>query len=145
VRCLSLWQPWASLIAVGQKKIETRHWSTSYRGPLAIHAALKWNGELREICQREPFWTVIREAGYGVKPLPLGAIIATCRLTDCMRTDVAIEHSIFDRCPPHERWFGDFSYGRWAWILEDVRALPEPIPAKGSQGLWDYDLQAVTV
>src|SRR5258708_5270609 len=56
VKALTLWQPWASLIAVGAKTIETRSWSTSYRGPLAIHAAKRkpdtelledgWAGEL---------------------------------------------------------------------------------------------------
>ena len=39
MKALTLWQPWASLIAVGAKTIETRSWSTKYRGPLAIHAA----------------------------------------------------------------------------------------------------------
>lgn len=39
VRALSLWQPWAGFVAVGTKTIETRHWSTKYRGPLLIHAA----------------------------------------------------------------------------------------------------------
>ena len=37
MRALSLWQPWASLIFDGRKKIETRHWEMLYRGPLAIH------------------------------------------------------------------------------------------------------------
>lgn len=39
MRAISLWQPWASLVVLGAKKIETRHWSTNYRGPLLIHAA----------------------------------------------------------------------------------------------------------
>lgn len=38
MRAITLWQPWASLIAIGAKTIETRSWSTAYRGPLAIHA-----------------------------------------------------------------------------------------------------------
>lgn len=42
MRAISLWQPWASAIALGSKRIETRSWSTSYRGPLAIHAAKSW-------------------------------------------------------------------------------------------------------
>ena len=39
IKAISLWQPWASLIALGGKKIETRSWPTKYRGPLAIHAS----------------------------------------------------------------------------------------------------------
>lgn len=38
MKTLTLHQPWASLIAMGVKKIETRSWGTKYRGPLAIHA-----------------------------------------------------------------------------------------------------------
>lgn len=41
IRCLSLWQPHAQAIALGLKPYETRGWSTSYRGPLAIHSAKK--------------------------------------------------------------------------------------------------------
>lgn len=46
VKTLTLLQPWASLVACGAKKIETRSWATKYRGPLAIHAAAFWNLEL---------------------------------------------------------------------------------------------------
>lgn len=38
MKALTLHQPWASLVALGVKTIETRSWGTSYRGPLAIHA-----------------------------------------------------------------------------------------------------------
>lgn len=38
MKALTLHQPWASLIAAGVKTIETRSWSTRYRGPLAVHA-----------------------------------------------------------------------------------------------------------
>jgi hypothetical protein len=41
MKAVSLWQPFASLIYTGAKKIETRSWPTNYRGPLAIHAARK--------------------------------------------------------------------------------------------------------
>ena len=38
MKLISLWEPWATLLATGQKRIETRSWSTDYRGPVAIHA-----------------------------------------------------------------------------------------------------------
>ena len=51
MKALTLWQPWASLVALGHKRIETRCWSTKYRGDLAIHAAAKlppkWLGASR--------------------------------------------------------------------------------------------------
>lgn len=41
MKAITIWQPWASLIACGAKKYETRGWPTKYRGPIAIHAAAK--------------------------------------------------------------------------------------------------------
>lgn len=39
MKAITLTQPWATLVAIGAKRIETRSWATRYRGPLAIHAA----------------------------------------------------------------------------------------------------------
>lgn len=39
IKAISLHQPWASLVAMGIKGVETRSWTTRYRGPLAIHAS----------------------------------------------------------------------------------------------------------
>lgn len=39
MKAITIWQPWASLIACGVKQYETRSWPTKYRGPIAIHAA----------------------------------------------------------------------------------------------------------
>lgn len=41
MKTLTLWQPWASLVAFGEKKVETRCWQTKHRGAIAIHAAAK--------------------------------------------------------------------------------------------------------
>jgi len=38
MKALTISQPFASLIASGEKWIENRRWETKYRGPLAIHA-----------------------------------------------------------------------------------------------------------
>ena len=53
MRAISLWQPWATAIAVGVKQIETRHWKTDYRGPIAIHAAKRWTRDEREFAEIE--------------------------------------------------------------------------------------------
>ena len=39
MKALSVKQPWAELIARGEKTIETRVWCTAYRGPLLIVAS----------------------------------------------------------------------------------------------------------
>jgi ASCH domain len=36
LKALSLKQPWANMVASGEKTIETRKWPTDYRGPLLI-------------------------------------------------------------------------------------------------------------
>jgi hypothetical protein len=36
MKALSIKQPWANLIASGEKTVETRLWKTDYRGPLLI-------------------------------------------------------------------------------------------------------------
>jgi len=44
MKAISLWQPWASLIACGAKVFETRHWAPPREligQPIAIHAAKK--------------------------------------------------------------------------------------------------------
>lgn len=35
--------------------------------------------------------------------------------------------------------FGDFSPGRYAWKLENVRAI-DPFPVKGRQGLFEVEI-----
>lgn len=49
MKALSLWQPWATLMAYGLKRVETRSWAIRHRGPLLIHAAKKWTPDLGEI------------------------------------------------------------------------------------------------
>ncbi|HET8777953.1 MAG TPA: hypothetical protein VFN76_09870 [Candidatus Limnocylindria bacterium] len=77
MKALSLTQPWASLVAIGAKTIETRNWTTAHRGPVAIHAAKGFPEGARYICHDEPFGSTLRSAGIlRMGDLPLGAIIA---------------------------------------------------------------------
>lgn len=133
MKAISLWQPWASAIAIGAKKIETRSFWTSYRGALAIHAAKTNTPELREFFANSNACAPLWNNGYGSwSDLPLGAIVATCRLVECLRTtDIA-------GLTPQERALGDFATGRYGWVLEEVRRLPVPIPARGAQGFWEW-------
>lgn len=38
LKAITLWEPWASLMAIGAKKNETRGCWTKHRGDIAIHA-----------------------------------------------------------------------------------------------------------
>jgi activating signal cointegrator 1 len=126
MKAISLWQPWASAIALGLKSVETRHWATRYTGPIAIHAAKRWTAAERE------FAAVEHGLGRLPKRLPLGAIVATARLMGCRFTQ-DVRHQL----GTIERLYGDYSDGRYAWFLTDVVALPEPVGYRGSQGLFD--------
>lgn len=32
-----------------------------------------------------------------------------------------------------------WAFGPWCWVVDDVRLLPKPVPARGMQGLWPID------
>jgi len=125
VRAISLWQPWASAIALGNKSIETRHWTTKYRGPLVIHAARRWGPDERY------FASVEHALGRLPKRLPLGAYVAVADLVDVKTTE-----ELLLTVGPIEKIYGNYEEGRFGWVLQNVRPLAEPVPGKGKQGFW---------
>lgn len=143
MKALTLTQPWATLVAIGAKKIETRGWPTSYRGPLAIHAAKGFPKWAKETCDEYEF-----AAELGSSVIPVGVMLATCRLVSCiptreLQTNRVIEVDPAAKCENFflsdlERTFGDYAPGRWAWLLADVKRLSDPIPIKGALGLWEW-------
>jgi hypothetical protein len=153
VKALTLTQPWATLVATGAKRIETRSWPTGFRGPLAIHAAKGFPPSARALCIEQPFAAALRRAGYHglgllapAKVLPLGAIIAAVELVDVVRIGDSLPVDVFSRfmVAPDEGAFGDYTPGRYAWLLNPIgdplvrtQPLPEPIPCRGALGLWN--------
>lgn len=179
VKALTLHQPWASLVAVGAKTIETCSWPTSYRGRLLIHAGkqapesgMYGDYEVRrmEIDGTKGWWLFGPGLPVTGVLLPLGAVVASCTLADRVPiidlanrshdgsshiaeypSEGGLEHQqgglwligtnkrthghptrIEDQHP-----FGDFSPGRWAWLLEDVKPTTERCPACwGTGGEW---------
>ncbi len=137
MRILTLWQPWATLRALDEKRNETRSFGTSYRGPIAIHAAQRFPDEAKAVCRLEPFRSVLREHGI-LEPemLPLGVILCVTRLRDVVPTDGLEALEAILAGGRFEKNFGNYSAGRRIWIMDRkcVRLEP-PIPYKGSQGL----------
>jgi len=133
MKALTLAEPWAALVAAGAKRLETRSWRTHYRGPLAIHAASGFPASARRACALAPVRDHLQAAGgWPPESLPRGCIVAVAQLVGCERIWPST-------VPPEpERSFGDYTAGRWAWALEDVRALAEPVPARGALGLWEW-------
>jgi hypothetical protein len=136
VRAISLWQPWATLIALGLKRIETRHWYTAHRGALAIHASKHVERDIAAMVGRVPPFDVLADYGYRCfDDLPKGGIVAVVDMVGCTPTDVLV-HSKLVGHP--ELAFGDYSAGRWGWVLENTRQViaPLPVPCDGHQGIW---------
>lgn len=146
MKALTLTQPWATLIAIGAKRIETRSWGTDYRGPLAIHAAkgLGPVGGMRgliEQCDVPAFAHALRQMPHHghENPLPRGAIIAVATLANVKRIDMALRAQVVAQTiTPNEIEFGDYASGRYAWFLEDVRAC-EPVACNGALSLWEVN------
>jgi hypothetical protein len=142
MKALSLWQPWASAMAIGLKKIETRSWSTPYRGLVAIHAAKKESRDLVEFFNAkmlvgrhsQPFHN---HRIYSFSMLPLGAVVAIGNLVDC----APVEKLVTDfRVNTLEVKWGNYSQGRFGWVFEDIVKLETPIHIRGMQGLFNVEV-----
>jgi hypothetical protein len=133
MKCISLYQPWATLLATGAKQYETRSWPTKHRGEMAIHAGKRWTPRMARQCKQEPFASLLWREGFELEPetwgLPFGAVIAVGLLVSCRPTE-----ELLREIGPEERAFGDFSHGRWAWEYREVIPLERPIPFRGMQG-----------
>ena len=149
---ITLHQPWASLIALGIKTVETRSWAAPVRlleQSIAVHAA--------KLVVREP-GPAIDAAMVGRmgedwrRVIPTGMVVATATLAGMARVERV---NLVDGYAAHEPGteaggaigkgrtcidpWGDFSPGRWLWFLTEVRPLPEPVPAIGRQSFWRWD------
>lgn len=161
---LTLHQPWAALIAQGTKTIETRSWHTNYRGRLAIHAG-KTKVSADE-CGMEPWRPLMATEQRGVlrEKLSLGAVVAVARLVDVLPivgpdspctyprmlwNDTTSRYLTIASLNDAGGWdsldvtdqlpFGDFTPGRYGWLLEDIEPLSPPVPARGRQRLWRWE------
>lgn len=179
MKALTLHQPWASLIALGVKTIETRSWSTKYRGRIAIHAGATPVG--RRFTERPDgmmgdWWVVQQDRGHDpmlldrrkypatetdLHPMPLGAVVATAVLTDCVpmvpplgqvrpefephrdRPRLFVADSLWLTNPrgygppvdvSDQLPFGDFAPDRFAWLLDDMKPTTERCPGCWAEG-----------
>lgn len=186
MRALTIRQPWASLIAAGVKTLETRSWSTRYRGPLLIHAGKhrpptsQWEeGPFDDIGEGDlihqygawldedtghlipdPWWLTLAPDHLDYIRMPLGAVVAVADLVDvvpivapgsfvghCVGTLPPGTGQLWEFLPGGPPWrdrseeqpLGDFTPGRYAWLLDNVRPLATPVPTKGRRGLWTPD------
>ena len=150
MRALTLPQPWASLTALGHKTTVTRRRpapKTLVGSRIAIHA-----GKSRP---RSSEWNDrVAEAVNG-RDLPLGVIVATARVDGCVRVLSNGFARMSEPADPGKVWvvdrsgqehrdayqmdsdpYGDYSEGRWIWLMSRIRAVEAPVEARGRQGVW---------
>ncbi|CAI6074776.1 hypothetical protein PAECIP112173_02343 [Paenibacillus sp. JJ-100] len=151
MKAVTIIQPWATLVALRIKTLETRSWATKHRGPLAIHAGQKVDKEACLIPQiRE---ALLKHSINDWSELPTGAVIAKAVLNDVWSINRPYgAYGLVERLSldsgrsicwggymPDEYHFGDYSDGRYAWQLDEVVQLHEPVPAKGQLSLWNWE------
>lgn len=118
MKAITLWQPWASLIADGRKTIETRPRPWRHTGWVAIHAGKQVD---REACVR---------FGYDPDTIVRGAVVAIVMMNGCVQ---------FPNKSAPPDIYGDFTPGRYGYMLTDIKGLVKPVPASGSQGIWEWN------
>ncbi len=144
MRAFTVYQPYAYAIVAGLKGYETRPRRTNIRGRVAVHAGKKWlntNG-LFKLLNREINYGKTLEKKYDkeietlnrVMGLVYGAVVGTVEIVDCLPVE-----EVVDTLTERERALGDYSPGRWAWVLKNPVMFDKPIPARGKQGWWNWE------
>lgn len=112
-RALTVRRPWAGLLVAGVKPVENRGWTTTYRGPLFIHAGQAWVHAGQQLAAEQGITVTCDEpTGY------IGAV----RLVDI--------HPAADCCAP----WGEPDGYHWT-VVEPIR-FEQPISGKGRLGLF---------
>lgn len=151
-KCITVKQPWASLIVHGIKDIENRTWKTNFRGRVLIHAGrLSKNGEygstvfyangskvpakdfkmfsvLNDQQQKSTLESNFASSLYG--EIPTGAIIGSVEIVDCVINHLSIwaEKTIDGNKPIYN------------WVLANPILFDKLIPAKGKLSFWDFEI-----
>jgi hypothetical protein len=134
MKALTIRQPYATLIMLGIKQLETRRWRTNYRGPLVIHAASTGGGTSTDALMRlerriGAMPTVLAEKTY-----PLGALLGVVTLDECL----PISPRLIAALTPLERHLGLYQDGGFVWDLARAGRVrfAAPIPCAGRLGMW---------
>lgn len=141
MKALTIIQPWATLIASGHKMNETRSWKTNYRGEVLIHAGKNPKDYTSGCYIDDPDGRHFQEAGItpnNFEDLPRGSIIGKATIVNCIHINKEFRDHL-KRSNPAEYAFGDYRIGRYAWVFENPVLFEKPIPARGRQGLWNWD------
>lgn len=134
MKAITVYQPWATLLACGVKKVEPRWWRTRHEGAIAIHAARTFSPYAKAVCALPLFREAMERHGYTPETLPTGAVVGIATLKAC--PPIA---QILSFLTMEERSYGCFlpDYARYALIFEDAVRLVAPCHASGAQKIWN--------
>src|SRR5262245_30184480 len=130
--CLTIPQPWASLLTAGITRFEPRCQWAGHRGPVLIHAGLDFPRENRVLCRTPSFSRLLRQIGcHYPADLPTQALLGTAVLVDCVPAAEPDPRAVADadrlrllQAPPDG----------WVLVFRDARPLSRPVFWKGSPG-----------
>lgn len=150
---ITIWQPWATLIAEGAKRFEFRSWPapTKYWGTrVGIHAgARKPNvGEIRQLLyELESPWRaktgidpaiaipILERALQAPAGMPLSSVVCTALMGRPLVNAALAAALGVDFVNDSDR----AQHSNWGWPLSEVQRLEPPVPARGSQGWWNWN------
>jgi len=145
MKVLTITQPWASLLVWEEKLLETRSWWTDYRGAIAIHSSKGMPNWAQDVMAYEPFRSAIERHVmpckgelFGKAELPRGMVLGTCDLVNVVRVGGNWKQKLGARLTEKELSFGDYTEGRYVWVIENMKPLEHPFETRGALGLWDY-------
>jgi hypothetical protein len=127
LKCLSLKQPYAELVAAGKKTIETRRWSTNFRGKFLIHSSKAIDKKTCTLLNIDS------------SSLVKGAVIGVAYLYD-IKKYTSKEAFLADKA---EHLSDNFSNAIYGFLLKDAKKLNEPIPLLGRLGFFDVSQRII--
>lgn len=145
MKALSLMQPWAGLLVLGSKEVETRSWNTKHRGVVAIHASAKIPKEgydlLKWIATQIPTGQWSPGGEYYNICTQVSAVLGEVEITNTYASDTTEEIIFFgsEEDEYFEKKLGDWSPGRWLWVCKNPVIFEKPVPAKGKLQLWEWE------
>lgn len=123
MKCITIKQPWASLIVNEYKRYEFRSWKTKYRGKILIHAGMSLEKEYASKVKK-----------YNLEYIN-GAIIGEAEIVDCILVDKEFNDNLKKE---NHLVYGNDHIGSYAWKLENIKKYKKPIYIKGKLSLWEY-------
>lgn len=131
IKVLSLWQPWATLVAEGLKWIETRGKPAPYGyvgQTIAIHATMRQPKSMYDaglIADRHgdgSWWLRVERSGISL-PMPLGAIL--CTVTLDANVSLIGEHETEPDCPNYIADLpADMQFVEGLWLIGPHHSAP---------------------